>query len=590
MKAPKKTRLANYFQEELDAMRAEASTFAGQHPGMAGGLGLGAGRSSDPHVDLLQQSFAFMGARLRHHVDQDKARIPNALAESLYPHLGQPSPSMLIAQADQVTCKAPLPRHQALGTRARNEAGLPVECRFRLAYATTLIPLEVQAAALHPPAAGMPGPGALAITLRRSAGAGSEQLSNETLRFFIDAEAGADAWRLYELLALHHGSIRTSLGEAAGATLRWLGFDDDEAMLHAHPQTPSAYRVLQEYFAFPQKFMFFEIGPLALTQMGQTLELRIDLDAPLNHLEQLAPSVLRLNCLPLVNLFKRNLEPLALEHTEYEYRLTVDLSQHRHYEVVAVDTLYSVRADGSTREIVPYFGFDEIDGTRKPDYFYLGRRERSEASNVAGGEFYVSFLDQHFALTKPMDEVVGGTALCSNRRLPEQLRIGTRLHLEGAGPAVQLTTIGKPTAHDMPPLIGARPWALVSQLALNRLSLAEGPQALDAFKKILRLHAGQDRIVGLRQIEGIVGLAARRLMRMRQVRGWQGFVRALRIDIKLDRNSFRDASPVLFWTVLRQFFALYATVNTVLESGFVTTDCSGDDAAWPLLEGRQCEL
>ncbi|MES2126197.1 MAG: type VI secretion system baseplate subunit TssF [Pseudomonadota bacterium] len=588
MKIPRKTRLVNYFHEELDALRAEASAFAGQHPGMAAGLGLGAHGSSDPHVDLLQQSFAFMGARLRHHVDQDKARIPNALAESLYPHLGQPTPSMLVAQASQVAQKAALARHQGMSTRAQTEAGQPIDCRFRLAFPSTLVPLEVGAVALEP--SREPGQGSLVISLERSAGTGGEQLGAETLRFFIDTEAGADAWRLYELLALHQGAVSTGAGEASTATLRWLGFADDEAMLHASAQTPSAYRLLQEYFAFPQKFMFFEIGPLALAEMGQKLDLRIALDVPQHHREELAPGLLRLNCLPLVNLFQRNLEPLALDHSNYEYRLTVDLNQHRHYEVVAIEKLYSVRGDGGMRQIEPYFGFDEIDASRKPDYFYLARRERSEASNVAGGELYVSFLDSQFAMTQLMDEVIGGTALCSNRRLPEQLRIGTALHLEGAGPTVRLATIGKPTAHDMPPQIGQRPWSLVSQLALNRLSLAEGPHALAAFKKILRLHAGQERIVGLRQIEGIERIGARRLMRHRQGADWRGFVRTLRVDIHFDRNSFRDASPVLFWTVLRQFFALYATVNTVLESGFSTNDCSGDDAAWPLREGWQCEL
>lgn len=586
------TKRVHHFQREMAALRAEAAVFAGQHPEAASRLGMGSGAAPDPQVDLLLQSFAFMGARLRHQGALDAARLPNALVESLAPHLSAPLPSMVMAQAGAVRKKAALARGQGVAAQARGAEGRDIECRFRLAYATTLLPLAVTAIRRtgahgrgHPPAAAS----VLSIRLQREEGAASEKLGFETLRFFLDSEQLPAAFALYEQLALHLVSMR-GLPGADNATLRWLGFDEAEAMLLAQPATPPGYRLLQEYFAFPQKFMFFELGPFDLSTLAGGVNLELGLSIPFEGEQALPASTLRLNCMPLVNLFSRPIEPVAIDHFEYEYRLMADLEQHQHTEICALERLYSVRADGATRVIQPYFGLDEVHGKQAPDYFYLARRERSEATNVAGAELYVSFLDRQLDLTTLTDEVIGGSALCSNRRLPEQLCSGSALQFEGAGPKVLLATLGKASAHSMPPQVGQRPWALASHLALNRLSLASGPRALAALKHMLRLHAGSERALALRQIDGIEQITCRTVMRRHVQDDWRGFVRALHVELKLDRHSFVDASPVLFWRVLRHFFALYVSVNNLVETSFYTNDCRASDADLPLLTGNQCIL
>lgn len=590
---PAETALSQFYQAELAALRTEAGIFAAQYPDTAAELRMGSGQVLDPHVELLLQSFAFMAGRLRQHVEMDKSRVPNSLAESLYPHLGAPVPSMVMAQASGVAKKAQLQRNQGLAASTMTDTGHAIDCRFRLGCATTLLPLKVTEVCLRAAEDdGQAVRAGAAVVAIRLAQTGNARLEHETLRFFIDTANAADAFQLYELLALHVSRIalKGAAPGAAPARLRWLGFDDAEALLPASAGTPQAYRMLQEYFAFPQKYLMFEVGPLDLGAMSGEAELLLALDLPFERQRRWPAHVLRLNCMPLVNLYTQPIEPVNLDHSQYEYRLVADHARHRYHEIHSIEKLYSAHADGSMRRIMPYFGFDEIEGGRTPDYFYLGRRERSEATGVAGGEYLVSFLDRTLCPTQVAGEVVGGVALCTNRRLPEQLPPGAALALEGPGPAVQLATIGRASPHTMPAQIGHRPWALVSQLALNRLSLAEGPRALRALKEILRLHAGQNRTLALRQIEGVQAIACRHVMRQRRQEGWRGFVRTLRVDVQLDRHAFTDASPVLFWQVLRHFFALYASVNNLVETGFTTNDSSGSDEGWPLLNGAQCVL
>lgn len=597
------TRLAHFYQQELDALREEAATFAGLHPHLAESLGLAGGRSPDPHVELLQQSFAFFSGRLRHHVEIDKARIPNALAESLYPHLCAPVPPMLVAQVSEVAKPMQLVREQGLCASGHGGADQHVDCRLRTCYATSLLPLTVtavelkRAGATDSDLAGHRIGSVLTVGIARNPLALTARLGkHECLRLYLDTDTVPAAWQLYELLTLQLSCIVLTLPAAgdraavvvklAPTQLRWLGYRPDEAALPAPLNAPPAYRLLQEYFAFPQKFRFFEVDGLDLSALQDQAELRFLFVASATPVA--FPAVtLRLNCVPLVNLFTQQIEPMKVAHTEVEYRLVADLERHRQHEIHTMQKLYAIRADGSLRTIAPYFAADQVTGGERPDYFYLGRREHSEATAVPGGEYFVSFLDEKLDLTALTDEVVAGVALCTNRRLAEQLRVGTGLHFEGAGLPVLVHTIGEPTPHHMPVQIGQRPWRLVSQLALNRLSLAEGPAALGALQQILALHTGPQASVGQRQIAGIAQLSCRQLMRHRRHSHGSGFLRTSQVHLKLDRQAFPGASPVLFWCVLRHFFALYVAVNQLAECSFETQDGAGSDSAWPPLEGNQ---
>jgi type VI secretion system protein ImpG len=605
-----KTKLVQYYQQELDDLRTEAATFAGQHPGIAQTLGLGHGVSPDPHIELLQQSFAFFSGRLRHHVEVDKARIPNALAESLYPHLGAPVPSMLIAQMSNVAEAATLKRGQGFVAQAKASNDQQLDCQLRSCYETPLLPMSIKKMiTLTPAKEALPQLGrrkpaklgaVLKVHLEREPLAATAVLGpGERLRFYIDTEAVPMAWRLYEMLRLQlEGMVLTLPRDDGGPSLvlqleteqvRWLGYDDAEAVLMHRDHTAPAYRLLQEYFAFPHKFLFFEIAGLDLSALQTRAELQFLLREPVERREEFPVAALQLNCVPLVNLFVQHIEPMSIDHTEIEYRLVADLEQHRHHEIYALEKLYSIRGDGSMRNIAPYFAADELSGSMRPDYFYLGRRERSEATDVPGGEYFVSFLDEELNLTQLEDEIIGGTAQCTNRRLPEQIRVGTELQFEGPSLKMRVNTLSRPTAHHMPAQIGQRPWQLVSQLALNRLSLAEGPAARNALKQILSLHVGPQRVLGLRQIAGILDLSCKQIMRHRDFQGRRGFVRTTQVHVKLDRYEFVGASPVLFWTVLRHFFSLYATVNQLVECTFETDDedIQGRDSGWEPMGGAK---
>jgi type VI secretion system protein ImpG len=599
-------KLKQFYDAELSALRSEAADFALKYRDTAHALGLGAhkGPSADPQVELLVQSFAFLTGRLRYQMAQDEAALPNALLGLLYPHLEAPVPSMLVAQiavkpdGANFAVEQVLPRGRYVKAGATDERGRKVDCRFRTCYDTPLLPLQVEDIATLPASSyaflrtSPKVQSVLRVRLRADAtlnGGGPKRI-----RFYIsNAEQHANA--LYEALALNLAGIAVCEPEPGNPTsfdgaplhaglgpaaLRWLGMHEHEAVLEQPTASHPGYRLLQEYFAFPEKFMFFDVEGLCFKCASQEFDLLFLLDAPMDKEIQFTQQALRLNCVPLVNLFAQRIDPLALDHTQYEYRLEGDIENHRCCEIHTLQQLESIRPDGSVRRIAPYFAADQLEQLEHQDYFYIARREPSQRAGVAGTELYVSFLDERFDLAQLPDEVVGGKALCTNRRLPERLMAGHPLQLEGPGPVREMHVLTKPTPHQTPAQVGTRPWQLVSQLALNHLSLSDRPQALAALKEILLLHAGPDKKRALRQVDGIQSMACRPLVRQIGEDGWRGFTRGIEVTLEMDRNHFNDASPVLFCSVLRRFMAQYTTVNSFVQVRLQTHDINEGKQQW----------
>lgn len=600
---PDDATLKDYFRQELNSLREDAEAFAHANPEVARALTLHKGKAHDPHVEMLMQSFAWLTGRLHYEMEEDRAALPNALLDTLHPHLSAPVPCMVVAEIEvkpdgaNFAKGASLARGRLFRADAEDDAGNRVACRFRSTQDTPLWPIKVESVRLL--GAGdscltgeRPGVfSVLSVTLRAQGGESLRALAPGRLRFYLDEE-DRQAWSIHDLLAVNLVGLALcpndrSTQELGPEHLSWLGYGDQEAALPDPPDSHPGYRLLQEYFAFPEKFLFFDVDGLDFSEAGASCELLFLFNTPPRKGMRLKPDLLRLNCVPLINLYPARLDPITLDHRRYEYRLSGDSRQHRHVEVHSVEELVASRPGEAARPVAPWFALEDGRCLEDRDYFYITRREASRTGEVAGCELFVSFLDTGANPTLIEEEVIGGRALCGNRRLPEQLRLGDALRLEGPGPVDAVRVASKPSPHHTPALIGARPWALAGQLSLNHMSLAEGESALAAFKELLRQHVGPAAGIGLKQVDGLYRIECRPGVRHVGRDAWRGFVPALKVRLHLDRGHFERGSAVLFASVLRHFLALYASVNTVVEVALETRDSKGTVKQWQPLAGTQ---
>ncbi len=598
--------IKHYFDKELQRLREDAAAFARDYPAVAQELALSRGKSADPHVELLIQSFAFLVGRLRHELDADEAGIPNALLEELYPHLAAPIPSMVIAQVDVRAAGAnfvngwALARDRQFLATASSESGRQVQCRFRNCYDTPLWPLTIANAGLVPvnefDFLGA-RPDVYSVLRVRITALGADPihelpLRDLGLRFHLHGD-DLDGFLLYELLAAHLVGVAVMVpGDPVprhipATNLEWLGFARAHAVLPDRDNSAPAYRLLQEYSTFPEKYLFFDVRGLDCSQATTEFSVLFLLNAADVSLRVLPESLL-LNCIPLINLYSQPFEPLRLEHREYEYRLVGDQRSHPYCELYCLDEVRAITPDGVSRPVAPYFAMEEYGKLERRDYFYATRREVSQSRLVPGTELYISLLDTQLDLAKTARETLSGRALCTNRRLPEQLRAGDPLQLEGPGPVNTAYLLSKPTPHRTPRLLGSHPWSLVSQLSLNHLSLTSA--GLGALKSILRLHLIHGGQKSWKQIDSVVRLLSEPVVRQVGLDQWRGFCRGIGVHITVDEDRFGDGSILLFGEVLRHFFALYANLNSFTQLTLESQQRKEEIRTWPPLAGAQIIL
>jgi type VI secretion system protein ImpG len=592
--------LLGYYERELAYLRQSGADFAGKYPKIASRLSIDVDKCEDPHVERLIEAFAYLSARIRLKIDDEFPEVTESFLNVLYPHYLAPIPSMSIVQfaldAEQGKLTTGYAVERGTVLYSRPIQGTP--CRFRTSYPVTLWPLEVASASLDSPdpvdTRGRWEEAVLRLDIRclndtklaelKVMEAGRQPRPLDSLRFYLNGEPKL-VHALYEHIfndavrveirpaEPRRGSNRTralpvSVSLPADA-LRPVGFEADEALLPYTARSFAGYRLLTEYFAFPEKFLFFDVTGLdqAARAAGFGSEFSI-----LIHLRDMAPlsgidaATFRLGCAPVVNLFKKIAEPVQLTSEQHEYRVVADVHRQQATEVYSVDEVTST--DPTLKRAHEYQPFYSVrhSATRdeEGESYWYASRHRSQIEDDEGTEVYISLVDLGFSPHVPAVETLTVVTTASNRDLPSKLPFGGRegdFEVEGTGPLARVRCLRKPTQTLRPPMRRAAQWRLISHLSLNHLSISGGDGA-EALREILSLYDFTDSQATRNQIGGITNVASRRVVRRTGARIGAGFVRGVETTVEFDEEQFVGAGVFLFASVLERFLALYATVNS----------------------------
>jgi type VI secretion system protein ImpG len=614
--------LLGYYERELSFLRQLGAEFAQKYPKVAGRLLLEADRCEDPHVERMIEAAAFLASRVHLKIDDEFPELTESLLGVLYPNFLAPVPSLSVVQFQMDAENANLRMGHTIerGAVVRSEPVDGSPCRFRTCYPVTVWPLEVAEARfeLLPPGASAPA-GArtvLRIQLRTLGGATFGSLRQKVeegeprpidrVRFYLQGE-GKVVFALYELLVndLLRAEVRAAGGSGAAPivlpepALRPVGFDRDEALLPSAERSFPGYRLLQEYFAFPEKFLFLDVLGLDRA-VGAGLPQGVDLLFYLGREFPAEKSVnaqtFRLHCTPIVNLYTQVAEPIRVTHLQSEYRVIPDVGRPTATEVYSIDDVSSIRPE--EEKPIQYEPFYSIEhgAVGEPDRtFWHASRRPSTRRDDEGTEVYLTLVDLGFRPSVPDVETLTVRTTCSNRDLPSRLPFGASggadFELEGAGVFTAIRCLRKPTASLRAPLRRGAQWRLISHLSLNYLSLVQesgdgGPQAL---QEILKLYDFADSAATRQQIAGLTKVSARRVLRPVGSAA-AGFVRGVEVSVELDEAQFIGSGVFLFASVLERFLALYASINSFSQLIASTRQREGVLKSWTPRAGEQIVL
>lgn len=604
--------LLPYYERELTHLRQLSKEFTVQYPKIASRLQMDGDICEDPHVERLIEAFAFLTARIHRKLDDEYPEITDAFLSVLYPHFTRPIPSMTITQFlvdpanTQLTGRYSIDRHTPLFSKTVvGTQGM--QCRFRTSYPVDLWPIRIAEARVEPversPFA-LQRADAVAVVRIKLATIGDVNfptLGLDKLRFYIHAEP-ADVHGLYELILNNVGRVLLTSGqgskeiklELSPGAIQPVGFTVEDGMLDYDARSFLGYRLLHEFFTFPDKFFFFDVvglDRLQGTKFGREMELVIflrefEVEERLPRLAQVVNAqTFKLGCTPVVNLFKQMAEPIRISHEKTEYRVIPDVRRLRGMEVYSIDSVKKGVKSREQEQMVEYQPFYSYKHGIQPDNqstFWYATRRRSVLKDDNGTDVAISLVDLDFNPSTPSAETLSVSLTCTNRDLPAQLPFGGDqgdMEMEGTSVVARIRCLRKPTATVRPPLHKAGVWRLISHLSLNHLSLvSEGREAL---LEILDLYnfskspAIRSNIGGITQVSSKPGIT-------RIGPAQRGaFVRGTEIELVFDETQYVGSGVYLFARVMDQFFGLYCALNSYTRLTVKTKQREQELVKWP---------
>ncbi|MBS0986204.1 type VI secretion system baseplate subunit TssF [Acetobacter thailandicus] len=582
--------LFRYYNRELSALRTLAADFAQANPKAAAHLRISADTVDDPHVARLLEGLAFLSGRVHQRLDDEFPELTEGLLGILYPHYFAPVPAASIIS---LTAREGTNTHGQIVPRGTLVATDPIggkPCFFSTTSDTSLWPVRVSRLTLSGlPLAAPASPltrgarSVLRIVLETTEKDISfSDLSLDKLKFFLRGSSPGQSFALLELLCRHticfacaaspNDPSATFLPKTA---LQPCGFEQNDALLPWEARSFSGFRLLTEYFAFPDKFLFVEFDRLdarTLVHDSRQMEIFVYFDISLPELERTLPQeALIPGCVPIINLFPHHCEPVSLTHENTNYHVSGSLHDPQHYEIWSVQRVREIQGNGTAQTWSPLYQRNphEAELTNQHSISYTLSR-RPAPADITGSEVYLAPVLPDLDPNSPANSILMIDALCTNRNLPERLPFG------GGEPALrmpamtdiirQVTCLMPFSATLRPSLEGDNTWRLISHLALGHISLTEHDAGPRILHDLLTLYDCRDTLETRRIISGLVDVSTRpghaRLPGTRA----GGFVRGIDVTLTFDPVAWKDSSSYLLASILERFLALHVSINSFVRT------------------------
>jgi len=562
-----------YYQHELFKLRELAKEFARAHPAAAPML---SSESVDPDVERLLEGTAFLTGHLHHKIDDDFPEVIHGLMDIVYPHYLRPIPSISIVSFTPKpslieTIKIPF------GTFLSSKEKNGIKCTFQTCFDLDVHPLKIINAKTI-----VKEKQYRIILSFKLAGISLPQWNVDTISFSLAGSYSktSDIFACFTKF-LSKISIKDHTGSEyhvfSETDLKPIGLDKKNSLFSYPAQSFSGFSLLQEYFIFPQKFLFFELSGFQNWKVrpdNNQFDIVFDFHEPLFDMPEVNTDNFSLFSIPVINSFPFEAEPVVIDHTKEKIRIKPSSKTGSGYQIYSVDKVVGY-SQGSVKPIeykpMDYYSFD----TRNKS-FYKAIRQVSPVTNKY--EVYLN-LTYKQEKTEYKQETLTIDLTCTNGALPEQLMPGDICeHTSNSPQLLNFKNITAPTTNVEPPLEGDTLWRLLSHMSLNLLSL----QGAQSFREMLQLYIFQESrdkgmvTANIKRIQGISDFSIEKEDRL--IKGM--VVRGEKITVSLSKEGFASIGDVVvFGSVIDEFFSRYSSINSYTRL-IINETISGESFSW----------
>ncbi|MDU7480327.1 MAG: type VI secretion system baseplate subunit TssF [Hafnia alvei] len=552
-----------YFEAEMRYLREAGKEFAEAHPDRAAMLNLDKVGARDPYVERLFEGFAFLMGRLREKLDDDLPELTEGLVSLLWPHYLRTIPSLSIVELSPDWSQMKHSERVAGGFEVMSQpvGQQKTRCRYSTTQDLDLLPLNLSKVGLSTEPDGR---SVIRFRFECSELADWAQIDLSRLPLYLNADSPV-ASALHQALTLQTQAMYLRLPERPDRQridgyFSPLGFGEQDGLWPKGESAFSGYQLLLEFFTFRQKFMFVGLNGLEQLELPAALpwfEIEVVLSELWPYDMPFDAENLRLHCVPVINLFPLEADPLRLSPLETDYLLRPMRLQDGHTEIYSVDSVVSSKHTGH-QTYVPFSSFRHKGGMMRydaPERYFHTRVKRGASGLhdtwlILGGEAFDS--DKLLA-----EENLSLSLTGTNGQLPRKALQSTLLDtvVQSTQTKLSVRNLCAPTMPCYPPTRDRFHWRVLSHLGSNFLPMMDNAEVL---RGTLSLYDWTGDELNRRRLAAIVDVKHHLIQRFEK-----GFLlRGVDIEVTLDSNGFSGEGDIsLFGEMLSRFFALYADIH-----------------------------
>lgn len=595
-------KLVEYYSRELTSLKYYGIQFSKKFPGIAKRLGFIEGKSEDPHVERLIESFALLTAQLQQRLDDDLPELSEGILETLMPQFSRPIPSVTVVQfADNPSASVRqkvlvVDKHTQLYSRDTSQDG----CCFRTCYPLRILPVQLTAATLV--AENYENDWQLSLTLTSNA---LSLPADASARLYL---SGDDDFNhlLYEALLSQVNSLEYRQQNRkitySPTEIKPVGFEAENCLSVDDLNIDPIHHLIRDYAVFHERFLFIDI-PLPAELFANTNPAPVSVLIKFNNSfvikrlarqnQQCNTSNIKLNCVPVVNFFKVRAEPIIPNNNLYEYELTPDIRNKESYVIYAVNKVELKRkqeGDTETYKIEPLLGvkYKTYGHSTPHGLFWQLKRKKILLESGKIDNTFLSFSETgDFSLDRHTD-IITATLTCINKQGISQITTG---HPEGDFftqmdlPGIKICGLMCPRLPVQPELDNQKQWLLISQLSLNKI-LYSSKEGIKILKEVLEVYNVKRKPLFSHLINLMLDMQIVAVTGKLYADDPLSIARGLSLTLIFHKTASEQAGFYLFCSILDKFMGQYAPVNSFIQTTIRIDNEDNAHSVWPKRAGN----
>ena len=573
--------LLPYYEKQLQEFGQQSREFAEKYPKIAQRLSLNQEQIDDPHIERLIQAFSLVAARIDKKLADSYDVFTSALFEVMFPQYLKHFPSCTVVSFEDINKQKQLAEPHCIPkqTNLKSRSFKGVQCEFNTCMDVRLLPIQLTELNFKTnPSSHMHLNQNATLTLGFEIFNQAHQwLGQEKLPLYLDAIAN---FPLQVLDCVFKMGTRFSIKAGKKSfdienPFEIFGFEEQESLLPIDQHTHHAYRLLLEFFCFPDRFSYLNLNLNFLRKLKiehDYFEIQIHLKLNLNdqavirNYSELNVANFKLFTAPAINLFEKNAEPQKINHKQLEYPLITDAHHPEFYQVYSILEMNMVREKSNHDQVFypvhPFFAMSHYHGD-DVQFFYSLNATQFRNQFVETGYSIISKDLKPYSISS---DFISTKLLCSNRELPHEAlkQSNNILNLNDSSMARRALVLKRPTEIFNFENNKKEQWRIISHLSLNTLALMKG-DALSHVKELLELYnlpkSKENHLI----IDSIKSIEFGLTHKLIEAKPFPMFVRGVSVRLGIDPQVFRGHSLYIFSQLLSHIFNLKVQMNSFVD-------------------------